>query len=289
MNKSIFSVLLALILLTSCGKKDYLVTIKTPYGDMVAILYDETPKHKENFIKLTQQKFFDSLLFHRVIPGFMIQGGDPDSRNAEPGQALGNGGPGYTIDAEFSPNLFHQKGALAAARLGDQTNPAKASSGSQFYIVEGTVVSEETMGDLTIDQVKMNEGFRQLMMNPNNKPLMDSLNVIYMAGDMAAYKKKIFSLTGRIEKETGMKVTKYVSPEKIKAYTTAGGAPHLDDGYTVFGQVIKGLEVINKIAMLERDGNNRPLNDVRTTVTIEEMSRTKITKEYGYEYPAEKK
>jgi cyclophilin family peptidyl-prolyl cis-trans isomerase len=219
----------------------------------------------------------------------MIQGGDPDSKNAAPGQPLGNGGPGYTIDAEFNPNLFHKKGALAAARLGDQSNPTKASSGSQFYIVEGTVVSEETMGDLTIDQVKMNEGFRQLMMNPANKPLMDSLNVIYMTGDMVAYKKKIFSLTRRIEKETGMKVTKLVSPEKIKAYTTVGGAPHLDDDYTVFGQVIKGLEVINKIAMLERDGNNRPLNDVRTTVTVEEMSRSKITKEYGYEYPAEKK
>lgn len=256
---------------------------------MVAILYDETPKHKENFIKLAKEKYFDSLLFHRVMKGFMIQGGDPDSRKAQPGQRLGMGGPGYTVEAEFNPNFFHERGALSAARVPDDQNPAKASSGSQFYIVQGTVVQQSDIENLRVDQMKLNEAFRQVMMNPANKPLVDSLNQIYMSGDMVAYQKAVFSLVPRIEKETGMKVTRYVSPEKIKAYTTVGGAPHLDGEYTVFGKVIKGLDVIDKIAFLSTTSSDRPLEDVRMTVTVEEMSRKKITKEFGYEYPAEKK
>src|SRR5688572_12438549 len=122
------------LIFSSCAqKKDFVVTFKTPYGDMVAILYDETPKHKENFIKLAKEHYFDSLLFHRVIQEFMIQGGDPDSKNATPGQHLGSGGPTYTIPAEFNPKFVHEKGALSAARTPDAQNPTKASSGSQFY------------------------------------------------------------------------------------------------------------------------------------------------------------
>ena len=129
--------------MSSCAQdSDYVVTIKTKHGDMVAVLYDETPKHKENFIKLAKEHFFDSTLFHRVIEGFMIQGGDPESKTAVPGQPLGRGGPGYTVDAEFNPKFFHERGALSAARLGDQQNPTKASSGSQFYVVQGTVMTE---------------------------------------------------------------------------------------------------------------------------------------------------
>lgn len=264
-----------LCLLTSCAQKadknDYVVTIKTSYGDMVAILYDETPKHKANFIKLAKEKYFDSLLFHRVIQGFMIQGGDPDSKKATADARLGMGGPKYTIDAEINPNFFHEKGALSAARLGDEQNPAKASSGSQFYIVQGTVISESDVESLKIDQMKLNTAFRQVMMNPTNKPLVDSLNLIYMSGDMNAYQKKITSLVPRIEKETGMKVTRDVSPEKIKTYTTVGGAPHLDAEYTVFGKVIKGLDIIDKIAAVPTVSGDRPFEDVRMTVTVEEM------------------
>jgi Peptidyl-prolyl cis-trans isomerase (rotamase) - cyclophilin family len=135
----------------------------------------------------------------------------------------------------------------------------------------------------------MSAGFRQMMTNPANKPLVDSLNQLYMSGDMDAYKRRIYSLTDRIEKETGIKVTKFVAPEKIKAYTTVGGAPHLDDGYTVFGKVIKGLEIIDQIASVQRDGNDRPMEDVRITVTVEELSRKKISKLYDYEYPEIKK
>lgn len=286
MNKSLIAFsLLALSLVSSCaqksGKSDYVVTIKTSYGDMVAILYDETPKHKANFIKLAKEHYFDSLLFHRVIAGFMIQGGDPDSKRAQPGQPLGQGGPGYTVDAEFNPNLFHEKGALSAARLGDEQNPTKASSGSQFYIVQGTVIPSSDLEDLRIDQMKFNTAFRQVMQNPANQPLIDTLNKIYLTGDMQAYKKKIFSLVPRIEKETGMTLAKFVSPEKINAYTSVGGAPHLDGGYTVFGKVIKGLEIIDKIASVQTNGE-RPLEDIRMVVTVEEMPKSKITKLYGY-------
>jgi cyclophilin family peptidyl-prolyl cis-trans isomerase len=286
MNKSLIAFsLLVLSLVSSCaqksGKSDYVVTIKTSYGDMVAILYDETPKHKANFIKLAKEHYFDSLLFHRVIAGFMIQGGDPDSKRAQPGQPLGQGGPGYSVDAEFSPNLFHEKGALSAARLGDEQNPTKASSGSQFYIVQGTVIPSSDLEDLRIDQMKFNTAFRQVMQNPANQPLIDTLNKIYLTGDMQAYKKKIFSLVPRIEKETGMTLAKFVSPEKIKAYTTVGGAPHLDGGYTVFGKVIKGLEIIDKIASVQTNGE-RPLEDIRMVVMVEEMPKSKITKLYGY-------
>src|SRR5690242_317617 len=138
MRNPIFVIVLLLFFLGACAqKKDFLVKIKTNYGEMVAILYDETPKHKQNFIKLAKEHYLDSTLFHRVIEGFMIQGGDPISKHAGPGMSLGNGGPGYTIQAELNPKFFHKKGALAAARLGDDQNPSKASSGSQFYIVQG--------------------------------------------------------------------------------------------------------------------------------------------------------
>jgi len=265
------------------------VTIKTDMGDMVAILYDETPKHKENFIKLAEDHFYDSLIFHRVIDGFMIQGGDPDSKKSQPGQRLGNGGPGYTVEAEFNPKLFHEKGALSAARLGDQMNPTKASSGSQFYIVQGTVIPMDAIDQITVDQIKLNKGLQQCLQREENKALYDSLTALYYAGDMQAYQQKLFSLIPKIERETGIKVRKEIPQERIDAYTTVGGAPHLDDEYTVFGKVIKGLDVIDKIAKVERDGADRPIKNVYFTVTVEEMSKKKITKEYGYEYPADPK
>jgi peptidyl-prolyl cis-trans isomerase B (cyclophilin B) len=279
---------LLLSLVSGCAQKknkDYVVTIKTSYGDMVAILYDETPKHKENFIKLAKEHYFDSTLFHRVIKDFMIQGGDVNSKKAKPGERLGNGDPGYKVDAEINPKFFHKKGALSAARQGDQINPKKESSGSQFYIVQGTVISPADMDNFRYDQSKWAAAFRQVTSNPANKDLVDSLRTLYNSGDMTAYQKRLFALVPRVEKETGLKVTKDISPEKIKAYTTLGGAPHLDDEYTVFGEVIKGLEVIDKIAGQPTSPDERPLEDVRIFVTVEEMPRKKIEKEYGYKYP----
>lgn len=268
-------------------KKDYLIKINTNYGEMVAILYDETPKHKQNFIKLAQAHFYDSTLFHRVIEGFMIQGGDPNSKKAKAGDNLGNGSPGYTIEAEFNPKFFHKKGALAAARLSDEQNPTKASSGSQFYIVQGKIIPEDEINSLKIDQGKLNSAMRQFMSKPENKPIADSLRQLYMSGNMEAFNSKVFSLAPAVEKATGIKVMNEVSPEKIKAYTTLGGVAFLDNGYTVFGEVIKGIEVIDKIAAVKKGLADRPVEDVRMFVTVEEMSRKKITKDYGYIFPEE--
>lgn len=288
MTKPLFAFFFFLLLTTSCAqnkKNDYVVTIKTEYGDMVAILYDETPLHKANFIKLAKEHYFDSLLFHRVIQGFMIQGGDSASRRAAAGEPLGMGGKKYTIPAEFNAKFFHDKGSLSAARQGDAVNPKKASSGSQFYIVQGTVFTQSDIESMRVDMNKLMTGLRKMFEEPANKPLLDSLNQLYFSGDMAAYQKRLTELVPRVEKATSTKVSKEISPEKIKAYTTVGGAPHLDGDYTVFGRVIKGLDVIDKIAAVPRDGNDRPLTDVRMFVTVEEMSKKKITKEFGYVYP----
>lgn len=273
--------------MTGCAQKtDQLVTIKTKYGDMVAILYDETPKHKENFIKLAKAHFYDSLLFHRVIEGFMIQGGDPDSKNAPKGQRLGNGGPGYTIEAEFNPKFFHEKGALSAARLGDQMNPQKASSGSQFFIVQG---EPQTEAEISLDQQKYGRALQQFFQKPENKLYYDSINGFFRAGDQAGYQDFITRLKPVVEKQLGVSVEKEIPPEIVKAYTTVGGAPQLDGQYTVFGKVIKGLDVIDKIAAQPKDNFDRPLEDIPMKVTVEEMSRRKIKKLYGYEYPEDKK
>jgi peptidyl-prolyl cis-trans isomerase B (cyclophilin B) len=286
MNKTlIILAIFSVSLFQSCAQKakgptDFVVTIHTEYGDMFAILYDETPKHKANFLKLAKEGYYDDMLFHRVIQGFMIQGGDPDSKNAVSGQQLGGGGPGYEIDAEILPNFYHVRGALSAARTGDHMNPMKKSSGSQFYVVQGTIVPEE---QVRYDFQKLNTGLAQMYQDPQYKPMFDSLMALRNAGDANAYNQKIFSLVPRVEKATGFKISK--SEEAINAYTTVGGAPHLDGEYTVFGQVIKGLEVIDKIAA-EPTSSERPVKDIRMTVKVEELSRAEITKVYGYQYPS---
>lgn len=292
-NKStLLALALTIGLVTGCAQKsepdkneDYVVNIKTEYGDMVAILYDETPKHKANFIKLAKEGYFDGTLFHRIIPGFMIQGGDPESKNAAPGAQLGKGGPGYTVDAEFNPKFYHEKGALSAARMGDQVNPTKASSGSQFYIVQGTTYKED---DLTLDINKLHMGLRKMSEDSVNQPLFDSLNAVYQSGDMEGYMNMQKGLVDRVEKATGIKAVKDISPEQLKAYTTVGGAPHLDGAYTVFGKVIDGLDVIDKIAAQEKDQFDRPKKDIKMTVTVDIMKKKKIEKEYGYHYPEDK-
>jgi peptidyl-prolyl cis-trans isomerase B (cyclophilin B) len=280
---------IAVLLLSCCligcaQKKDHVVTIKTKYGDMVAILYDETPKHKANFIKLAKEHFYDSLIFHRVIEGFMIQGGDPESKKAQPGQRLGNGGPGYNVDAEINPKFFHEKGALSAARLGDQMNPTKASSGSQFYIVQGKKMSAN---EVKIDPQKFNMAMQQFFQKPENKVYYDTIAQLYQTRDAKAYEAYIGRLKPIVENQLGTKVEKDVLPEMLQAYTTVGGTPSLDGQYTVFGKVIKGLEVIDKIAAVAKDHADRPTEDVRMTVSVEELPKSKIEKLYGYKYPAE--
>lgn len=270
---------------TVCGcaqNKDYVVTIQTKFGSMVAILYDETPKHKKNFIKLAESHFFDSLLFHRVIEDFMIQGGDPDSKGATRGTRLGNGGPGYTVPAEINPAFIHQKGVLSAARLNTDVNPEKASSGSQFYIVQGRVFTRD---ELTTDENMLNKGLQQILIKPENQSLFDTLSRLYQMGDMEAYQKKVISLKPMIQAETGLQLDKQIDPHRLEVYTTVGGAPHLDGEYTVFGKIIQGIEVIDWIAKQPVDSNDRPLDDIPMKVSVELLSKKKIEKLYGYRYP----
>jgi peptidyl-prolyl cis-trans isomerase B (cyclophilin B) len=284
MKKSLlFVALLSATILMSCGEQVDVVTIKTSYGDMVAILYNETPKHKENFLKLVDQKYYDSTLFHRVMDGFMIQGGDPDSKKAEPGQMLGQGGPGYTVPAEFNPKFYHDKGALAAARLSDEQNPTKESSGSQFYIVQGRVIPEDQQ---TIDEQQIQKALQQMYQSGKYQTFFDSLQMFFNNGDMAGYQEKILGSRPFIEQATGMKTSKEVSAEQLKVYSTIGGVPFLDGNYTVFGHVVNGLDVIDKITAVQKDQNNRPLEDIRMTITKSKMSKSKIEKDFGYKFPA---
>ena len=278
---SIITVLACCIIVAGCAqKRATIATIKTNYGEMVAILYDDTPKHKENFIKLAKSHYYDSTLFHRVIKGFMIQGGDPDSKKAAPGAMLGRGGPGYTIDAEILPKYFHEKGALSAARLPDMQNPKKASNGSQFYVVQGRILDTEEM---TLDQVKYDQALRKFFDNPANKGAFDSLGAAYQSGNEEQFRNLFLSLKPRVVKETGMDVTQTVPEDKLKAYATLGGAPMLDGNYTVFGKVIKGFDVLDKIAEVQKDSADRPRVDVRMTVSVEELSGREIKKKYDYE------
>jgi len=205
------------------GPQDCLVLIETEYGDMLVKLRNATPEHQANFMKLAAEGFYDELIFHRVIEGFMIQGGDPNSRNAGPNQRLGSGGPGYTIPAEFVDTLVHVKGALAAARTGDQVNPEKRSSGSQFYIVDGRSTTEAAL--------------------------------------------KTIAARGGFD----------YAPNQIEAYLEFGGTPFLDQNYTVFGQVVEGLEVIDKIAAVRKNTGDRPLENVKMKISVVDYAIDKKT------------
>jgi peptidyl-prolyl cis-trans isomerase B (cyclophilin B) len=285
--KKLLPILLFATLISSCGqdKDDYVVTIKTRFGEMKAVLYDETPLHKKNFIKLAEEKYFDSTLFHRVFQDFMIQGGDPDSKKAVAGQPLGQGGPGYTVPAEILPGYYHEKGALSAARLSDAQNPKKESSGSQFYIVQGKVMTAEESESLKYNQSALMQGLGQMYQSKQYPALFDTLNQLYASGDRAAYEAKLYAVAPRVEKISGLTIFRPLDQNKLKLYTSVGGTPHLDGEYTVFGKVIKGLDVLDKIAASPADQAGRPFEDVRMTVTVEKMSRKKIEKEFDWKFP----
>ena len=293
MTKTLLSLTLFCCLLTSCAqnKKESVVTIKTSYGDMVAILYDETPKHKANFLKLVNAKYYDSLLFHRVISEFMIQGGDPNSKKAVAGQPLGDGGPGYTVDNEINPKFFHERGVLSAARLGDGVNPTKASSGSQFYIVQGKKYSMEELDQHAenIRNAKKSQLLRECIMMPKYQPLLLQIQERQQAQDGAWLNSFFDKSDTLIVKEKPDYKPFAFTPEQKTAYTTVGGTPFLDGDYTVFGKVIKGLDVIDKIAAVQKGPQDRPMEDVRMTVTVQELTRKKIEKDYGYVFPDSKK
>lgn len=252
----------------NANKSDNIIIINTIYGNMKVKLYDETPLHKANFIKLASEKFFDDLLFHRVIKDFMIQGGDPDSKNAKPETILGNGGPGYNIPAEFVPGIIHKKGALAAARESDEINPKKESSGSQFYIVQGKVFTNQELDgfEAKINQNLKNQVMGKIIMDPNNNSLRLKLDSIKKSGNQDALMKFIKELEPMANKEMAHQNPFKFSNEQRKIYTTIGGTPHLDGNYTVFGEVVEGLNIIDSIASVKTDKNDRPLIDVKMKI-----------------------
>lgn len=265
MKKSFLTLLALFIILNSCGKSDKYVLIETAYGNIKVKLYKETPQHQENFIKLTKDGFYDGLLFHRVIRNFMIQGGDPASRDAKPGVQLGAGDPGYTIPAEFNKQFFHKKGALSAARQGDAMNPEKRSSGSQFFIVQGKTFTQEELQSL---QQSKNSGRKQKIFSRLYNENKDELTKLRSEGSVEAFNVRIAELQEKAEAEAKLGEEYVFSPEQIKAYTGIGGYPSLDNEYTVFGEVVEGLDVIDKIAAVETDQRNRPLQDVKFKITV---------------------
>lgn len=242
------------------------VRIRTTEGDIVVRLYDETPKHRDNFIKLVKEEFFNGTLFHRVIKDFMIQGGDPDSKNAPEGKRLGTGGPGYTIPAEFVyPKYFHKRGALSAARLADQVNPERESSGSQFYIVWGKVYKPQELKQME-RQMEMQQ--EQAIFNQLAQAHREDILNFRRNRDRAGLQQ----LQDQLVEETQKKSEEIGAPkftdEQVKAYTTVGGTPFLDNQYTVFGEVEEGLDVVEKIQNTETLRDDRPKEDVSMTMEI---------------------
>jgi cyclophilin family peptidyl-prolyl cis-trans isomerase len=252
------------------SKTDNTIIISTIYGDMKVKLYDETPLHKANFTKLVSEHFFDDLLFHRVIKDFMIQGGDPDSKNAKSETILGNGGPGYNIPAEFVPGIIHKKGALAAARESDDINPKKESSGSQFYIVQGKIFTNQELDgfEAKINQNLKNQVMGKIIMDPNNNSLRLRLDSIKKSGNQDALMKFIKELEPMADKEMANQNPFKFSDKQRKIYTTIGGTPHLDGNYTVFGEVVEGLNIIDSIASVKTDKNDRPLIDIKMKIKL---------------------
>ena len=237
-----------------------LVKIETTMGDITVKLYDETPKHKENFIKLVKEGVYDSTLFHRVIKNFMIQAGDPTSKTASATDTLGSGDVGYTIPAEFNPKFFHKRGVLAAARQGDDVNPNKESSGCQFYILTGRKFSEAQMINM---ENQMNEARLDTVFQALARKHMKEIYKMRKANDMEGLMELQDSLENQARKEVAKEPALKFTPEQIKAYTTVGGAPHLDGNYTVFGEVVDGMNVVAEIETAKTNRQDRPTQDIR--------------------------
>ena len=271
-NRILIIAVLAMVL-AACGagskkstnmEKRTQVKIETTMGNIVVELYNETPKHRDNFIKLAKEGMYDSTLFHRVIKAFMIQAGDPDSKNANDTAQLGGGDVGYTVPAEFVPKFFHKKGALAAARMGDDVNPERASSGCQFYIVTGRKFREAQLLDMAgqKNNNRIDEIFNELA-RKHMKEIYKMRKANDEAGLLALQDSLEAQATAQYKEEEPFMFT----PEQIAAYTTVGGAPHLDGAYTVFGQVVEGIETVEKIEVTKTGKADRPVENVRILKT----------------------
>lgn len=244
----------------SAAAEETKVLIKTSLGDIKIKLYNDTPLHRDNFIKLVNENYYDGVLFHRVIKNFMVQAGDPDSKNAPADKHLGVGGPDYVIPAEIIyPVHFHKKGALSAARQADQVNPERASSGSQFYIVTGKRYNEDQLKEteMQLCQSDMQAHFQRLC-NENS----DTIMRLQMAGDrngLQELQNKFIKIVQDSVKTNGrMRFNK----EQVEAYTTIGGTPFLDTQYTVFGEVIDGMDVVDQIEKVSTNSQDRPKKDI---------------------------
>ena len=272
-SNKILLICLAFIALTACSagskkqtnhhmenEKRTLVKLETTMGNITVALYNETPKHRDNFIKLVKEGVYDSTLFHRVIKQFMIQAGDPDSKNASDTAMLGSGDVGYTIPAEFNPKFFHKKGVLAAARQGDDVNPEKASSGCQFYIVTGRKFTEPQLLGM---ENKINEQHEEALFDSLARQHMKEIYKMRKAGDNAGLLELQDTLEAQA-RELADKEEKFrFTPEQIKAYSTVGAAPHLDGSYTVFGEVTEGMEVVENIEIAKTNRADRPVENIR--------------------------
>lgn len=245
---------------TTATAGDVKVIVETTMGNFTVLLYGDTPGHRDNFLKLAREGFYNGTLFHRVIDQFMVQGGDPESRNAPAGKMLGSGDPGYTLEAEIVyPRHFHKRGALAAARQGDQVNPQRRSSGSQFYVVTGQKVPEAAIGQL---EARMQNTAMQSIFNGLAAQHADQIRQLQAAGDREGLETLRQQLIAQTESQYQANPV-HMTEEMKQAYVTQGGAPHLDGQYTVFGEVIDGMDTIDKIEKVATDGNDRPTTDVK--------------------------
>lgn len=268
-NQLLIIVMFLVGILASCGagsnqknnmEKRTQVKLETTQGDIVVALYNETPKHRDNFIKLAKEGVYDSTLFHRVIKQFMIQAGDPDSKTANDTASLGSGDVGYTIPAEFVPKFFHRKGALAAARMGDDVNPNRESSGCQFYIVTGRKFREAQLLDMAAQK---NNQRVETIFNELARKHMKEIYKLRKANDDNALMELQDSLEAQAYAMAKEEEPFMFTPEQLAAYSTVGGAPHLDGTYTVFGEVVSGMETVEKIEVTKTGRADRPIENVR--------------------------
>lgn len=268
-TKQVLIIAVLLTTLFACGagsqkqanmEKRTLIQLETTQGNITVALYNETPQHRDNFIKLVKEGVYDSTLFHRVIKQFMIQAGDPESKNASDTAMLGSGDVGYTIPAEFNDKFIHKRGVLAAARQGDEVNPKKASSGCQFYIVTGRKYREAQLLDM---EVRMNEQREEAIFDSLVRQHMKKIYILRKAKDNAG----LLDLQDKLEAEAHALFKQEepfkFTPQQIAAYTTVGGAPHLDGAYTIFGEVTQGLDVVEKIEMTKTGRADRPIENIR--------------------------
>jgi len=262
-TKKLFFLLTPLFLFSCSQYKDdsQYIKVHTSKGDIIIRLYNQTPKHRDNIVKLAEEKYYDGQIFHRIINNFVVQGGDPTTKNAKPDSLYGNGGPDYLIDAEFVDSLIHKRGAVGMAREGDDINPEKKSAGSQFYIVKGKVLTNPQLDELEKKAESKNKSnlykkiFTDKLANQKDQNKIDSIS---LSLDVSIAFDSIWETLPKFK----------FSDQQRKIYTTLGGIPHLDGNYTVFGEVVQGMDIIDELSAVDTDINDRPLKDIKFSISV---------------------